>query len=101
MAGLLFLYCLYHSVSILIGTQLWPRGSQFPRAPASFAMTDQQKEEFDPRVGGDSRPRPRATHSAAKISGRDTSHTQFDWIKKRAYARARRHAISRSVVHSA
>ena len=94
MAGLLFLYCLYHSVCILIGTQLWPRGSQFPRAPASFAMTDQQNEEFDPRVGGDSRPRPRATHSAAKISGRDTSHTQFDWIKKRAYARACRRAAA-------
>ena len=94
MAGNLFLYCLYHSVCILIGTQLWPRGSQFPRAPAIFAMTDQQNEEFDPRVGGDSRPRPRATHSAAKISGRDISHTQFDWIKKRAYARACRRAAA-------
>ena len=94
MAGLLFLYCLCHSVCIFFGTQLWPRGSQIPRAPITIVMTDQPNGEFDPRVGGASRPHPRATHCAAKISGRDTSNTHFDWIKKRAYARACRRATA-------
>ena len=92
MAGKLFLFCLCLSVCLTFGTQLWPRGSQIPRAPVNMADPDIPDREFDPRVGCESKTHSGAAQSVAKSFGGDSTTVTFDWKRKRAYARACRRA---------